>query len=254
MNAETKGGKMMKRSLFAVAIGVGLALLGAGPSSAQECTVGCGAQIKACVRTARGDAFACKLDCLTNAPADGRRACLSACGDKARAARGSCGAQQGGCQSTCTPPNTTPIDRACLAPCGTALGDCAKGVFEDAKTCLSGCRDAVDRLGCVKDCITGAQTSGSGCAADLSLCAAGCGVPTPPPLPTPTPGGSCTKNCGAALTHCLGDVANAVFACGLGCAGNANPFQCLLACKDPAQQGAATCRTDFNTCTASCAP
>ncbi len=238
---------------FASGIVLGLALLAAMPANAQECTSGCGAQLKACVRSARANAFACKLDCLVNPPADGRRACVQGCSDAARAERSSCLGQQDGCANTCAPPAITPGAQPCLAGCGSALGDCARTVIGDVKACLSTCRDATDRLGCLRDCVGGVQTTATSCTTDLSVCAAGCGVTLPPPPPPPT-GTGCTATCGSGLTQCLADLGSTAFTCAGGCAGSADLFQCLLDCKAPTQQGAAACRATFDGCTGACTP
>ena len=236
---------------FVSMLGFGLALLAPGAAPAQECSTGCGAQLKACVRNTRADAFACKLDCLANPPAEGRRACVQACGDVSRTARSSCKTAIEACVDTCAPTLITPDQQTCLAPCGTALGECARTVIDDARACLTPCRDAADRVACWRDCVSGAQTSATACAGDLNVCASGCGV-TAPPLPTPPIGGTCAAQCGSDLTHCLGDVAQTALACGSTCFSGPNPFQCLQACKAPAEAGAAACRSTYDSCGAAC--
>lgn len=238
---------------FVSLIGLGVALLLPGAAGAQECAGGCGSQLRACARNARGGAFACKLDCLANPPAAGRRACVQACGDTSRAARGSCRAQVGACLGTCAPAAIPSDQQTCLAGCGSALATCARAVLDDGRTCLTPCRDAADRIACWRDCVAGAQSGASACATDLNVCAAGCGV-TLPPIPTPPPVDDCRGQCGAGLTQCLADVGSTAFTCASGCLGSDDLFQCLLACKAPAEQGAADCRTTFDGCTAGCAP
>lgn len=243
----------MSHRLLFFAASLGLALLAPGASRAEECSSGCGAQLKACVRTARADAFACKLDCLANPPAEGRRACVQACADAVRAIRTSCKTQVEGCVDTCAPALLTPDQRSCLAPCGTALGECARAAIADARECLAPCRDAADRVACWRDCVATAQTGATACAGDLGACATSCGV-TPPPLPTPPPADACGAQCRTDLTQCLADVAQTAFACGSTCFSGASPLQCLQACTAPAEAGAAACRDAYDGCSASCAP
>lgn len=242
---------MVRKAVLMVSACLGAAILLAGVASAQECSSGCGAQLKACVRNARADGFACKLACLSGAPAEGRRACLEACGESGRNARGTCKTAIESCIGTCAPKIVTPEQQSCLAPCANALGECARTVVDDVKACLAPCRDAADRSACWRDCVSGARDGATACGTDLSACASGCGV-TPPAWPTPPPTDSCAAQCRADLRQCLGAVTSTALACSSTCFGGANAWQCLSGCKSTAEASAATCRGTDDSCTVSC--
>lgn len=245
----------MSNHLRVLLVLIGFALLAPATSPAQECAVGCASQLKACVRNGRTSSFTCKLSCLTNPPAEGRRACVKACADVARTARSGCGSSLDNCVNTCAPAAGTPDQHSCLAPCGASLRDCAGTAVANTRACLEPCRDAADRLGCLSDCVSAAQASATACASNLSTCASDCGV-TPPGIPTGTTtvtDGACDAQCGIDLTHCLATASQSVFSCGASCFVSLNPFQCLLGCKDSAVTGAAACRSTAESCHTACA-
>jgi hypothetical protein len=141
----------------------------------QDCPLGCGQQITACLVAARATKLACKLDCRQNPDLTARGACRRSCVEALRSARVDC---QGGlldCVERCGPP----VPDGCLAACGLALGGCAADVVSDGRTCLAGCRTAADRLGCLSGCALQARAGAFACAHDFVDCVTRCGGPPP---------------------------------------------------------------------------
>ncbi|MFN8640466.1 MAG: hypothetical protein U0802_01930 [Candidatus Binatia bacterium] len=51
------------------------------------------------------------------------------------------------------------------------MGECARTVNDDARACLTPCRDAADRTACWRDCVGSAQAGATLRAGDLNVCA-----------------------------------------------------------------------------------
>lgn len=183
--------KIPRNVLYAL-IGLGLALATSTEAADQPCAAGCGTQDVTCLKTARVMAASCRTDCRTSsAPAD-LGGCIGRCADSARAARATCSSDAASCVGNCGPaaPSSASSDASsCLGSCGADLGTCARNVAAGIKTCVTGCRGATDRAGCLADCASAAQSAAATCASDFQSCAGGCGSTT-----TTTPGPSTTTS------------------------------------------------------------
>ncbi len=189
------GGRQMKIAMrYALIVGVSAFLaLPAARAQDQQCQAGCGQAKAACIKTARVVKLACRTDCRTNAAPADLGGCIRGCVDTFRGSvTGSCRDDLQGCLGSCTPPTpdadaTTGSDAAaCLGTCGGALGECARGVTAGIRSCVAGCGTGADRLPCLQDCATTAQSDAENCATTFQGCAGDCGAPTPPPPPSPT--------------------------------------------------------------------
>ena len=170
---------VMKRlggMLVAASLGAMLMLQG-GANAALPCAAGCGAQKKACVQTAKAAKLACKEDCRTNADPTALGACTKACSATFRSAKTSCQADLRSCLGTCTPPSPggppTPPP-SCLGACGTDLAACAQGVTAQLKSCVAGCRNTADQLGCLQGCVAAGMEGAETCASDFQTCQDNC--------------------------------------------------------------------------------
>src|SRR5215472_6137379 len=74
----------------------------AGTSQAQ-CVLGCNAQKKACIQTARTDALACKQNCRQNTPPTQLGACMKGCATTFGTAKDTCRTDQKTCIAGCKP-------------------------------------------------------------------------------------------------------------------------------------------------------
>ena len=152
-------------------------------TSAAQCVVGCNMQKKVCIQTARTAALACKQNCRETAAHGALGPCMKGCMATFRSDStgiGMCHADQTTCIEGCVPPkpSTPPTAReSCLGTCGTDLAGCAQGVVSQAKTCVSGCRNAPNRLMCLEGCATAAKSGAQTCATDFESCGAGCPAP-----------------------------------------------------------------------------
>lgn len=147
----------------------------ASTAAAQTCSAGCGLQKRACLQTARTVKLSCKLDCRSNTdPSADLGTCMQGCVATFRDTKDTCRSDHQTCIGTCVP-SGPPSPDGCLTTCGTDLAACARGVVEDGRTCLAGCRTAPDRLACLANCAATAQDGAATCATNFQTCVTGCG-------------------------------------------------------------------------------
>jgi len=159
---------------------------------ARECPNGCTAQKKACVRTARIEAMACRQTCRASLAAGGPAACTRACAGALQTAVANCAGDRTRCVAACSPPPPpATCDPALVETCGHKLGACAKGVIGETKACRDNCRAAGAPGDCFEACAAKAEE-------DVAVCAkafAGCVAPCRPTTTTTTlPGSGCTAD------------------------------------------------------------
>jgi hypothetical protein len=147
-------------------------------TSAAQCVRGCAIQKKACIQTARATSLTCKQDCRTNSAPQDLGTCMKGCSTTFRSTKDGCNATQKTCIGACHPasgtPESEPAMMSCRGSCGTDLADCAGGVVTAARTCLSGCRSATDRLSCFQGCAADAQSGAEGCGSTFETCGSSC--------------------------------------------------------------------------------
>jgi hypothetical protein len=146
-------------------------------TSAAECVLGCNMQKKACVQTGRTVALSCKQDCRDNSPKAQLGACMKACSSSFRTTKDACRSDHKVCIAGCRPAagdDASLAMQSCVGGCGSTLGGCARDVTSAARTCITGCRSAPDRLPCLQDCASAAEAGAEGCATDFQSCQTSC--------------------------------------------------------------------------------
>jgi hypothetical protein len=154
----------------------------AGTATAQ-CVVGCNMQKKGCIQSARTTALACKQNCRATSAPTAIGSCARGCMTTFLSSVTTCRTDQKTCLAGCVPsgppsgppPTPSSSDVSCLGTCGMDLAGCAQGVVSQAKTCITGCRTATDRLTCFQGCATSATSGAQTCATDFQTCrSSGC--------------------------------------------------------------------------------
>lgn len=166
------------------------------------CPVSCGSENTACLKAARMTRSTCRMDCRTNSANIDLGPCIAGCASTFRSSVTECRTDEASCVHACSPPSSSsgdPSTANCLGICGENLGSCARGVTSDAKTCISGCRTASDRLSCLQGCASAGQSAAEACASDFQSCTSDCGSTTTTTLASPP----CTSDCGSTTTTTL---------------------------------------------------
>ena len=160
----------------AIVLSLGALLVLGSTAAAQTCPAGCGLQKRACLKTARTIKLACKLECRSSAdPNADLGTCMRSCVGTFREAKDVCRSDHRTCIGTCVP-SGPPAPDGCRGGCGMDLATCARGVVEDGRVCLAGCRTAPDRRACVAGCAALAEEGATTCAANFQSCITGCGA------------------------------------------------------------------------------
>jgi hypothetical protein len=142
--------------------------------------------------------------------------------------------------------------QTCRAGCGMQKKACLQTARVAKLACKLDCRASAGpaNLGtCLRGCTEQFGTAKTTCAGDHAACLGSC-PPNPPP-------GSCTgaflDGCSQNLAACARGVVAQAKTCVQGCQTASDRLACLQGCAATAQQGAATCAANFETCVAACA-
>jgi len=194
----------------ALCLSLGAVLAVVAPAAAQNCRAGCGLQKKACHQTARVAALACKQGCRTTVAAASLGACKRACMGQFSSATDACKSAHDDRLGSCLPlPPPGSCTGAFLDSCGRDLAACAQGVVARTRTCVRGCRTAIDRPGCLRGFAAGSQHDGATCAPDFAACVGACACPDGCDDGNPCTfdacvKGACVHECLCVVTCCLG--------------------------------------------------
>ena len=165
------------RGLIVFVIGWSMAPLLVTTSQAQTCGAGCAAEVRACVRSARTDAYGCRATCReSEAPTD-VHACLVGCRGDRHAAIKTCRGGIGDCVGACSAVSAASAN--CFGQCGQTLGACEHGVASDQTACIRNCPNGPGKADCIGACRDAAESGGQSCRDAASACRAACGVPEP---------------------------------------------------------------------------
>src|SRR5262249_15790942 len=149
----------------ALCLSLGAVLAVVAPAAARDCRDGCGLQKKACRQTARVTALACKQDCRATVAAASLGACKPPCMDQFVRPPDACNSTHEDCLGSSVPsPPPGSCTGAFLDSCGQDLAACAQCVVAGIRTCVHGCRTAIDRPGCLRGCVAAAQHDSATCA------------------------------------------------------------------------------------------
>jgi hypothetical protein len=142
----------------------------------------------------------------------------------------------------------------CPAGCGQQKMSCVQTARVAKLTCKKDCRENADPTGrgaCMIGCSSTFRSAKTSCQADHVSCLDSCNPP-PPPGP-PSPPNSCLGDCGKDLAACARDVTAQARTCVGVCRTEPDRLTCLKDCIAAAQQGGATCASDFRACRDACA-
>lgn len=191
------------RSVSGLMVAACALLAFAGQASGQgmaECRVGCNAEKRECVSTARVAALACKETCRAEVEPTELGACKHTCMETFRNEKSTCRDQHSSCRDGCKASQPDDDDgstsddgglppdkeaKKCAADCRKDLASCGRDAARQSKDCVKGCKTAADRAACLQGCATAAQ-GGTSCVPAFETCVAGC-APSPEPE-TPTGG------------------------------------------------------------------
>jgi hypothetical protein len=141
-------------------------------------------------------------------------------------------------------------NQPCGAGCGAQTVTCVKTARVTRASCKMDCRansTPADLGSCMRGCGSTFRASQTTCHTDHASCVQAC---------QPAPGGSsnpaCPGACGQDLGTCNHGVAAALHTCVTSCAPGPGRHACIAGCLSTAQSGAATCASDFQSCTAAC--
>jgi hypothetical protein len=163
------------RLLLLAALMIATGMLGS-VARAQECSVDCGLQHRACMREARTAMGSCQTQCKQG---DSSAACIRTCVAGFVDAKDVCRRDLGGCLGGCDPRvgSAAPQASGCQSGCGRTLAGCSHDVRLSSRQCIRGCADSPDRDACVSACNASVDSRATQCRGALRTCLAGCGTP-----------------------------------------------------------------------------
>lgn len=189
-----------------------------------KCAAGCRKQLELCMRKGTITRFACKEDCRLRYPDSAWQQidCSGWCRQTFQATRSACKIDRRSCRDNCA--SAPDVDESCLESCGPQLISCIAGVLRTARSCVSACKTASDRLTCYNACLAAVDTDGAACGDAYDTCVGACGVLPPPFCGDGSCNGtegscSCPQDCGSV---CGDGCCNGGETCS-GCPGDCGP-------------------------------
>ena len=147
---------------------------------------------------------------------------------------------------------------AATPPCPAGCGSQTLACLKTARTARLGCRtdcrtnSAPGDVGsCIGGCAATFRSAHATCRTGQRSCVQACNPSSP--SPGDPSAASCRGACGENLGTCARGVAAALKVCVTGCAPGSERQSCIAGCLSSARSGAATCASDFDTCTSNCA-
>ncbi len=178
---------------LAVSISVSL-LLYPEAAPGEDCFLGCAAEQRSCVRSARVALQACRSACDAHTTAAERASCLSACREGWRQARQTCAAARANCGGSCL--SSAVAGRTeCAGSCASQLRACVATRAPRPSTCVLQCRSSQEPVRCWQDCAATLGQQTSACFAEFRACLEPC---QGPPLESCPCGAECTTAAGGA--------------------------------------------------------